>query len=307
MIFERNGIGLLLVGLAIACLPCAAAPTWKIQFAPGPKANRHVLAIESRDLYVDFLLQHAWCVARLRYRGEVIGQPTGATGTVVTWNGQATGTGHGGEVVHDITLTVDGRDVPLVASGTARFPATSPETWSGSEVRLHKRSVIGPFDHEAEFHLPASGAHYTVQHRYTVNATWPAGKITGYAYAFMHMMPTAFTEWTFRKADGTTKQGTMLGKMGLVFDREPFVSLVCFAPGKNVGVAYVYPREYELHNHLLDRGDEDRKFRAAFARREGYAVGDTFAFEMKVIPFAANDATWRNAAGSLAAVSPKLP
>lgn len=307
MISEPKIFHVFFAGLALACVPCAAASTWKVQFAPGPKANRHVLAIESRDLYVDFLLQHAWCVARLRYRGEIIGQPSGATGTVVTWNGKASGTGHGGEGVNEVTLTVDGRDVPLVAGGTARYPATSPETWSGSDVRLRKRSVIGPFDHEAEFHLPASGGHYAVQHRYTVNAAWPAGKITGYAYAFMHMMPTAFTAWSYRKADGTAKQGTMLGKTGLVFDREPFVSLVCYAPEKNVGVAYVYPREYELHNHLLDRGDEDRKFRAAFVQREGYAVGDTFSYEMKVVPFTATDATWRNAAGALASASPNFP
>ena len=289
----RTPLGVALITLLLQLLPSSLhAQTWTIKFAPGPKAGRQVLACESRDLSVDFLVQHAWCVSRIRHRGEVVGQPSGATGCVITWNGKATGTGHGGEVVRDITLTVNGKATPLLVDGAPRYNVES-DAWSGNEVILLKRSVIGPFNHEAEFHLPAGGDHYTVEHRYQVNSEWPKGKITGYAYIFMHMMPTGFTEWLLEKDDGSAKSGALNGAKGYAFQDEPFRALACYAPEKHLGIAYIYLRESNLLNHLLDRGDEDRKFRASLAKREGYAVGDTFAYQMKVVQFTAAPADWK--------------
>jgi hypothetical protein len=84
-----------------------------------------------------------------------------------------------------------------------------------------------------------------------------------------------------------------------VLSDEPFRALACHAPAKQLGIAFVYPREYGLLNHLLDRGSKDRKFRAALAKREGYAVGDAFAYRMKVVPFTASHAAWMASAKAI--------
>jgi hypothetical protein len=297
--FFRTALAALTGVLCLNVESPAFAGTWKIRFTQGVKPNQMALACESEAMYMDFLREHAWCVSRLRYRGEVVGQPSGATGSVFQWNGQAIGTGHGGEVVRSLALMVDGRTVPLVVDGAVRFRA-SEDRWEGREIRLLKKSVIGPFTHEAEFHLPASCDRYAVEHRYVVNEEWRQGKFTGYTYVFMQMMPPEFAEWLLRKQDGSVRQGRLTGEAGFVFRDEPGRVIACYAPAKKLGVAYIYPEEYLLHNHILDRGEKDRKFRAALVKRDGYVVGEAFSYRMKIVPFSSDPEVWPAVVSALA-------
>jgi len=286
--------------LALALGLHAADDSRSISFERLPKKNSVLLAIRSDALSVTFNQQHAWNVAEIRFKDRIVGQISGATGTVIHWDGKAVGTGHGGEVVESLTLTLDGREVPLVQNGKAAFKMT--DTHSAREVVLTRHSIIGPLRVQARFEFPAGAAHYVVTQSYEVMEAITPERFAGYKYTFMHMMPLAFTHWQTFRADGTTRSGQNTAtqeKKPRNPDDEintPFRALACYAPEWRTGIVYAYPREYEGSNHLLHRAGEDNKFRAMLFRESGYAKGETFEFQMKVTPFEAAPESWQEAA-----------
>lgn len=259
-----------------------------------------LLAVRSKAFRVTFNERHAWNVAEIRYKEHIVGQISGATGTVIHWDGQAMGTGHGGEVTESLMLSIDGRDVPVVTDGKPAFKLT--DTHSASAVMLTRRSTIGPLRVCARFEFPAGTAHYRVTQSYEVLEAITPERFAGYKYAFMHMMPESFTEWLTIKADGTTRSGHHPpGKSTSPRDLDaelqpPLRALACYDPTSGLGIAYRFPTEYPGQNQLLHRGGEDNKFRALYFRDEGYSKGERFEFVMSVIPFEATRETWHNTA-----------
>ncbi len=296
--------------LILACTSAHAADEMRrIAFERLPKKNSVLLAIRSDALSVSFNQRHAWNVAEIRFKDRIVGQISGATGTVIHWDVKATGTGHGGEVVEGLTLTLDGRDVPLVENGRVAFKMT--DTHTAREVVLTRHSIIGPLRVRARFEFPADAAHYLVTQSYEVMEAITPERFAGYKYTFMHMMPLAFTDWQTFRADGTSRSGqntpAQEKKPRNTADEinTPFRALACYAPEWRTGIVYAYPREYEGSNHLLHRAGEDHKFRAMLFRETGYAKGETFEFQMKVAPFEAAPDAWNARAQSLA--SPTQP
>lgn len=287
--------------LALISVSTRSADDWRsISFERQPKKNSVLLAVRSAAFSVTFNERHAWNVAEIRYKDRIVGQSSGATGTVIHWDGQAVGTGHGGEVVESLTLTLDGREVPLVQNGKSLFKMT--DSHRASEVTLTRLSMIGPLRVRARFEFPAGTVHYRVTQSYEVLEAITPERFAGYKYAFMHMMPESFTEWLTIKADGTTLSGHHPpGKSTSPRDLDaelqpPLRVLACYDPTSGLGIAYRFPTEYPGQNQLLHRGGEDNKFRALYFRDEGYSKGERFEFVMSVIPFEATRETWHNTA-----------
>src|SRR4051812_4722784 len=94
--------------LAVGSLVCAA------DSKPGPPA---VVAIETREMKVEFAGDRAWTIYRISYKGETEADKVGFYGTVfAAEGGKWIGTGHnegGLEQVQEVTLTVDGKPCEL--------------------------------------------------------------------------------------------------------------------------------------------------------------------------------------------------
>ena len=135
------------------------SPVWSAKFVPWPEKYTERLVVSNGRMTVSFVKHHAWNVSEIIYQGRVLGQASGATGTVITWDGKHVGTGHGGEAVRELVLSVGDHEITLVGEGQERYDRSSQ--YEGSKLRLHKRSTIGPFVYEATFDFPAGGDFYT--------------------------------------------------------------------------------------------------------------------------------------------------
>lgn len=294
---------LILFLLLVADFGHAADGERRITFTRAAKKGTVLLSVASDTFAVTFNTRHAWNVGSITYLDHIIGLASGATGTVIHWDGKAVGTGHGGELVESVSLLVDGREVPLVTAGKNVF--TLKDEHTGKSIALTKRSTIGPLRLVGRFEFPVAGDGYVVTQSYEVMEDITPERFTGYKYTFMHMMPETFTDWQTFRADGTTHTGSNApGKTTEPRDPDaeintPFQAIACFSPEWSLGVAYVYPREYEGSNHLLHRGGEDNKFRAMLFR-DSYRAREKFEFKLRVAPFAAGVDDWKNAAKKLA-------
>lgn len=286
--------------LPLAGVAAETPPRWTVRFDKWKFTERMIVA--SPNLTVTFIRNHAWNVSEIIYQGRNVGQASGATGTVVTWDGKPVGTGHGGEVVHELVLAVDGRPVMLIADGQDRYDRTAE--YGGAKLRLDKRSTIGPFAYEASFDFPEHGDFYATEVRFTAREKITPERFVGYRYVFMQMMPGLFTQYATVTGDGSVRRGTVEPlpdpkRQKYVFEAESFRALVCYAPEWKTGIAHVYPRQYAGTNHLLNRGKKDIKFRAMLLA-DHYELGETAEFRMKVIPFAAEAGRWEIAGKTLA-------
>lgn len=289
--------------LALTASLHAGDGLWQVSFEQAK--NRVFLRVRGNTFGVTFNQRHAWNVAEILFKDRLVGIPSGATGTVIHWDGKAVGTGHGGEVVESFTLTLDGREVPLQQGDTALFKLE--DTHEAREVVLSRRSLIGPLRTEVRFVFAAGAEHYTVTKRFEVMEDITPERFAGYAYTFMQMMPEDFTEWMTFRPDGTGLSGhNAPGKNSQPRDpaaeiNTPFQALACYAPEWGVGIVYAYPREYEGENHLLHRGGQDNKFRARLFRDSGYEKGEKLEFTMKVFPFESSPEGWAEKARLLSA------
>lgn len=297
--------------VAFATALHAAVGTRRVSFERHPAKNTVLLVIRNETFSVSFNQKHAWNVAEIRFNDRVVGQASGATGTVIHWDSQAVGTGHGGELVDSATLTLDGRDVPLQQLDKLLF--NPGDTHEAREIVLSRHSRIGPLRAQVRFVFPASTDSYTVTQSYEVMEDITPERFAGYKYAFMHMMPEAFTEWRTFRADGTGRHGQNApGERKAHRDPDaeintPFQALACYAPDWGLGIVYAYPREYEGKNHLLHRGGKDNKFRAMLFRETGHAKGEKLEFTMSLMPFKSMPDAWISLAGSLAQSRHFLP
>lgn len=208
---------------------------------------------------------------------------------------QTIGTVHGGEDVTSLTLMVDDRTTPLDIKGNHNLKFQGGV--SGARISLRKTSVIGPFNHEAEFSFGTPGE-FVVFHRFTANAEMTRGHFAGYRYAFMFMMPENFDGWLALGSDGRRERFATEAKAGLYGSR-PWRALIAYASNWQTGVVYAYPEAYPGANHIDVRIGKDRKFRTdLFASR--YDVGQRAEFCLLVKPFEASPEAWQEIGAAIA-------
>ena len=287
------------------------ADRWRVSLDPWPEADTHLLVVEGMDLQVRFADAAAWTILDMHWRGREVGCHSGATGSVLQWEEdtpatlrpqgdgcsrrQTIGTGHGGEVVRRVSVTVDGREIPVVAGGKLVLEAHSG--LDGAAARVHKDSIIGPFDHEAVFDFPSAGPGFGVTHRYRANDAMARGHFAGYRYTFMFMMPETYDRYLVLNPDGRMEQAAINPEPGMLLER-PFQALACYSPADQTGMVYAYPKPYPGSNHINVRPGKDRKFRANLFQ-DHYEVGQTSEFTVRIIPFEEMDKQWVETAASL--------
>ena len=194
-----------------AAAPPTTAPARQIFFGIGKHDNDVLLKVEDPEFAVAFRQVAAWTVSTLDFKGKRIGTPSGATGTVIQVYSPAKkkidwlGTGHGGEVLEEVTLLLDGKEVPLVAAGKDVFSRAATHT--GHKVELLKKSVLGPVRYQAHHEIPAGASQYTSTFRGTVTEDLTPERFAQ-GHTFMHMMPCEMNEWmTFSEGGAVLKEG----------------------------------------------------------------------------------------------------
>lgn len=263
-----------------------------------------LLEIASPKIKVAFITDNTWCVYRIMHAERMMNSPTGGTGTVVHWDGKPVGTVHGGEVVQDVALSVDGNTIPLLGNQKPVFDRKA--IWSGGKIILKKTSLIGPFKHEAEFEFGADQSSYAATHRYEVVTQITPERFKGYRYVFMQMMPPEFSEWVRFGADDKAVSGQLLlpDEKAKTRDRaiwnERVRAVACYAPDWQAGIVYAYPELYEGLSHLVDRGRKDRKYRGILFTKDKYDVGEKLEWRMRCTVFDAAADQWRSKSETLA-------
>ncbi len=163
-----------------------------------------VVTIRTGMLSAELQRAHLWNLQRLRYRGVEMAAPTGAYGTVISIPaiGGWVGTGHtqgGVEVIEEVTLTVDGEDVPL-EDGAA---------YACERAVLHKVSMLDKVRLEAEYVFENE----TITERVTLTATEDVTVTT--VYPFMHCVTADTTEWLAITWDNQEMRGEFSGSKKL--------------------------------------------------------------------------------------------
>jgi hypothetical protein len=177
--------------LVLLCLLAGSAAAQALK--PGPP---HVVAIETRDMRVEFAGDRAWTMYRILHKGAVVTDKVGFYGTVfAAEGGKWIGTGHnegGIEKIESVTLTVD---------GTPRELADNAEYRCARAV-IEKRSMMGPLKLQATYLVTDDAL--MERHRYEVMEDVKIGTL----YAFMHPWVPATNEWIAQMPDGAMRGGS---------------------------------------------------------------------------------------------------
>ncbi|MGI5819899.1 MAG: hypothetical protein ACOX9R_17585 [Armatimonadota bacterium] len=156
------------------------------------------LTVTTENLTVKFEAPSAWTIDEIHWGEFMVAGPTGHFGTVLipdVEGGKWIGTGHtegGREIVHRLSLTVDGDERPVQTGVTV----------SGQEVRLLKKSTIHRFD--AEHTVTVSGSE--IVERALLRAT--EDHDLRLMYLFMHCIEPATKTWIAQLPDGSFEEGT---------------------------------------------------------------------------------------------------
>lgn len=181
----------------------------------------------------------AFNIFELHYRDQPIILPTGAQGAVIlTERGAEStrdtkfqgdpwiGTGHGGELVWELTCMVDGKEQHLHAGLEVR----------GEEIILGKRAVLYKFDHEVEITLTPVGM---VESR-VLRATEPIDGLQR-LYLFMYSWNPIADEWLAGHADGQEVSGDFETRFHLGRDGNQVRWYAQFVPDRGWGLLQYTP------------------------------------------------------------------
>lgn len=263
--------------------------------------KRPVMVVDNGGMKVDFARDTFWTVRDIFYKGVMVGQASGGTGAVVHWDGKPVGTVHRDgdkqEKLLSVDLIIDGKTIPLWADG--REVVTAETVYEGKDFGMVKRSLIGPFQHEAHFTWKDGTNALTATNSFEAVEDVTAERFKGYRYVFMHMMPLVMTEWMRVNPDGTVASGTVKDekpdKARTVW-LEPGRGMAVYAPESQTGIAYFYPAGTVGKCEYSFRGGKDTKFRAVLFDQDQYAKGDKRAWTLTLEPFTSAPDAWMQVA-----------
>jgi len=319
---------LLLSVCFFASAASAAAPTaradagpWTVSAATSPhgKATLNSLIIANRDITVDLGEKPAWTILHIKYHGQELVGLHGANGCVLSehptpeqrkeMEGMTPkqkvqylrqqkfrgwiGTGHGGEIVRSLTITVDGKDYPY-----------GPDlNVTGREVVITKVSNIGPLDEIAEMTFPASGDRIIERHSYKV--VEDLSRRFGFLYVWMHCNDNSLTQYAVLGEGDKLTAGQALAdaakgskrqdvKMHPVGDAQ---AVALYNPDRREGIAYVYGDLYKgsgnFKNSIWDHLKDNKLYFRPAIHPDDYKVGDTFQYVLAAVPFSAEPENWK--------------
>lgn len=260
---------------------------WKIS------ATEKTLSITDGTISVDFRESTAWTIARMAFNDIQLVGPRGSQGTVITLDGKGfVGTGHGGEDVRRWIARCDGTEIQLDAGIEL----------NGQEVVIVKESIIGPLEHRAEVVFPSEGN--SILYRYSYRVREGIGDLRR-MYAFMHCVDNAFDKYMALLPDGTIREERLNRDDGTFTLGEDVKSVVYYNGGEQLGMAFVYPEVYPgarkwigrkkhfVGTFIWDRNYDNKLYFNSDAGEREYAVGDEFAYHLKLTPFTAGPSEWK--------------
>ena len=211
----------------------------------------------------------AFTISECYYRGAKIIMPAGAQGTVILtqqahksikensitekgiWGDPWIGTAHGGEIVREVTLTVDGQTRPLATGTEIR----------GDRIVLDKVSTQYKFENRTSLALRPEGFE---EHR-ELRAKEDVGNLH-YFYLFMFSWPTTTEKYLAGYPDGSEKseefgqdRSIALASGGsgprwyAQYDPTLKLGIVQFTPDAAPGPAFVQVRK-NYHKHYTQFG-----------------------------------------------------
>lgn len=240
--------------------------------APPPPPDDGLLTLQSGPYRVIFSARQAWTIYEFHHADHMLGHHQGFYGTVLipdVEGGNWIGTGHtegGREIVHSVTLTVDGHPRPLVMG----------ETVTGERLELVKHSTIHAFDARATI---------TVTPREVIQRQEMTARedvTLRLLYLFMHCWVPTTTHWLAQLPDGEIIRGEFDNEgfevrrdTGWVAQHEPHMglSILQYTPRVASGTGS-YTQIWDIpryHKHYTQR-----------CRGEAFAQGDKLDYTMIV-------------------------
>ena len=231
------------------------------------------LTVSTENFTVKFEAASAWTIDEIDWDGFKVAGPTGHYGTVlVPKGGEWIGTGHsegGREVVHAVTLTEDGEEVPVEVG----------ESLEGDQFELFKKSSIYKFD--AEHTVTVKGSEI-VEHA-LLKATEDFD--LNLMYLFMHCIEPGTTSWIAELPDGTFDEGVLDSdeEADSRFElRKPARWVAQRFPEQNLSVLLYLTKIPPSEDSLIQLWDLPRyhKFYVTHNRELAVSTGDEFDYTL---------------------------
>jgi hypothetical protein len=196
----------------------------------GPNVAEHgILTLKTAKYTVPLCAQQAWTIQKIEYDGKTVAHEHGFYGTVlVPKGGKFWGTGHtegGREIVHALTLTVDGKEQPVEVGKTV----------IGHTLVLRKDSTIWKFKCLAE--VTVTDEHIVA--RTQLEATGDAD--LKLLYYFMHCFVATTTKWMAELPNGDFTAGTFRSSGGFEVNKNTRW-IAEFEPAMKFGVLCYSPK-----------------------------------------------------------------
>ncbi|HBG28633.1 MAG: hypothetical protein A2Y10_00055 [Planctomycetes bacterium GWF2_41_51] len=262
---------------------------WQVNMFSSGGVN--YVSVDNGVIYADFQESVAWTLRHLTFKGKDVlcGIAGVYNGTVVNVDPNNTwiGTGHGGEVVNDFTINIDGIDYDFV----------SGNSYEGKTVSVIKDSNLGPFDLSSHVIFPDKGDYLLEKHKYTV--TENLNDRFNYLYAFMHGFENSYDESLaiVNDSDGwITRAITDNDDSFKIQEEVQAVTLI--SQTLKTGITCAYPEVYDangsLKNAVWDRTNNNKLYFRAEVLDKGYSIGDSFEYVLKFIPFTTEIWEWND-------------
>lgn len=179
--------------------PKEASPTAARLYDEGiPETGFFTLKTDNYTLPMD--AASGWTIEKMSFAGHQFGLSNGHYGTVlIPQGGKWWGTGHkegGREVVHALSLTVDGEVMPIQA-------IQADGLVKGKHIKLVKDSTIWKFKTRVEIVLTNDYIYERTQMEAIEDCA------TDRLYYFMHSFPPTTTRWIAQLPDGSTEEGPL--------------------------------------------------------------------------------------------------
>jgi len=186
------------------------------------------MTVKTDNYRVLFQAESAWTMDEIHYKGTMVAGPTGHFGTVlVPAGGKWIGTGHsegGREVVHSVTMTVDGTETPVEVG----------QEITGDEIVLTKTSTIHKFD--ATHTITITDEHIIERAQLRAAEDHDLSRM----YLFMHCWEPSTTKWIGELADGELAEGVLEADTGMEVQADARW-VAQYMPGVNLGLLQYMP------------------------------------------------------------------
>ncbi|MFA7174751.1 MAG: hypothetical protein WC340_15340 [Kiritimatiellia bacterium] len=285
--------------LGTLCLSCAAGPVWQVTMSTDKSGQ--MLTVSNDVLSVSLSERVAWTIREIRSEGTLLVGAFGANGAVASVMPAARlpeakdgwmGTGHGFETISSYTVTLDNKPVTLKPG----------ESVGAQVVTLTKASNIGPLDQINVISFPKTGDRIIEDTQFTANR--PLAESLHFVYAYMHCNENALTEWRAWLDPVTTLDGSCVKDDRSYGLQREVQAVALFGPTINKGLVYVYPEVYAAGpkgNFFWDRTKDNKLYFRPKIPGVINLKGDTFRYQLTVLPFTAESANWQDKAGKIAA------